>query len=412
MAAYDIVQHHFDAAAERLKYSDGLREVLSTPYREVGVQIPVTSDGEVQVYHGYRVQHSGARGPYKGGVRFHEDVDLAEVRALAALMTWKTALVNLPFGGGKGGIDCPADVLSVHDRELIARRFMSHMHHVLGPTRDVMAPDLGTGAREMAWFMDEYGKLHGHTPAIVTGKPIALGGSLGRDAATGRGLVFLLERAAERAGIKLGGAGVVVQGFGQVGAWAAELAVAAGCKVLAVSDVQAAVVSEQGLDIPDLRAHISDGGKLGDYDRKGVDQIDRDSLVDVACDVFIPAALAGLINAENAGRLNCRIVIEGANGPLTREADEILHDRGVLIVPDVLANAGGVIVSYFEWVQNLQHFKWDEANVNAQLRNNIEGAYACMVDLSEKAALTLREACYQIGISRVAEAVEIRGYMH
>jgi glutamate dehydrogenase (NAD(P)+) len=409
MSTYEVVCHWFDRAADRLGLPDDLRAVLMTPYREVAVQVPVRlADGAVHVFRGYRVQHNGARGPYKGGVRYHPDVDLDEVRALAALMTWKTAIAGVPFGGAKGGIDCAPEALSETELETVTRRFISRIDKVLGPTRDIPAPDMGTNAQVMAWMMDEYGRSHGHTPAIVTGKPLALGGSLGRESATARGLVFLWREAAQALGIVPQGARAVIQGYGNVGSWTGRLMQELGTLVVGVSDVTGAVRAERGLDAADLAAHIARGGTVADYEADGVEQIDPEDLVALPCDVFVPAALDGMIHAGNADRLACRILLEGANGPTTPAADALLADKGIEIVPDVMANAGGVIASYFEWVQNLQHFSWEEREVHSRLGTIIRRAYH-EVAARRSADVPMRVAAYELGIERVLEAARLRG---
>src|SRR3954451_6845185 len=345
---YEIVSHWFDEAAERLDLRDDLAAVLRSSYREVQVQIPVKqSDGRIHVYHGYRVQHNGARGPYKGGIRFHPDVDLDEVRALAELMTWKTAIAEIPFGGAKGGVNVDPSELEQSEVQAIARSFMDKVEKVLGPQRDIPAPDVGTNAQTMAWLMDEYGKLHGHTPACVTAKPIALEGSFGLEAATGRGVVQVFTEAASELDIDPGSATFVMQGFGNVGSWAARLMQELGAKMVGVADASGAVACEDGIDAEKLAEHVRDGGQVSDFD-SGAEQIDPDDLVAIECDVFIPAALGGMIHADNADRMQCRLIVEGANSPTTPKADEILNDKGVHIVPDVLANAGGVVVYYCE----------------------------------------------------------------
>jgi glutamate dehydrogenase (NAD(P)+) len=407
---FEIVDHWFTLAADRLEIPEDIRAVLSSSYREVQVQIPVSlSDGKTHVFSGYRVQHNGARGPYKGGIRFHPEVDLDEVRALATLMTWKTAIANVPYGGAKGGINCDPRTLERGEVEKIARSFMDKIEKVLGPTRDIPAPDVGTNAQTMAWLMDEYGKLHGHTPAIVTGKPIALEGSYGREAATGRGVVYLLERAAKTAGVKLNGARVVVQGYGNVGSWAARLAAELGCNLIAVSDATGAIRNQDGIDPDQLHQQVSEGRDVPEYE--DAEQISPDELLATECDVLIPAALGGMIHEGNADRVNCKLIIEGANSPTTPAADEILADKGVVVVPDVMANAGGVVVSYFEWVQNLQHFRWTEDEVNERLGNIMRGAYDTVVDRAEKDDVPMRVAAYSIGIERVLEAARLRGYL-
>jgi len=407
---FEIVSHYFTAAADQLGLADDLRAVLQTAYREVQVQIPVKlGDGRIHVYSGYRVQHNGARGPYKGGIRFHPEVDLDEVRALASLMTWKTAIVGVPFGGAKGGVNCPAADLESSELEKITRSFMDKIEKVLGPTRDIPAPDINTNAQVMAWMMDEYGKLHGHTPAIVTGKPIALEGSYGREAATGRGLVLCFREAAGSLGLTPSETRFVVQGYGNVGSWAARLMQQLGCKMVAASDAYGAIRGDEGIDPHALHEHVAEGGSLADFD--DAEQITPEELLGVECEVFIPAALGGMINADNADQLNCRLVIEGANSPTTPTADEALEDKGVFVIPDVMANAGGVVVSYFEWVQNLQHFRWDEREVNDKLGTIMRRAYREVVARAKQDGVSPRVASYELGIERVLEAARLRGYV-
>ncbi len=407
---YDIVQHHFREAAERLDLPDDVAEVLSSSYREVRVQIPIKSaDGRTKVFTGYRVQHNGARGPYKGGVRFHQEVDLDEVRALAALMTWKTAIAEIPFGGAKGGVNCPATDLDATDKQRIARSFIDKIEKVIGPGRDIPAPDVNTDAQTMAWMMDEYGKLHGHSPACVTGKPIALEGSYGREAATGRGVVYLYREAAPALGLKPSDTRVVVQGFGNVGSWAARIIDGLGARIIGVSDANGAIRRDEGIDPDALLRHLGDGGVLPEFEH--AEAIDPGELLEIECDVFIPAALGGMIHERNVDRLNCRMMIEGANSPTTPKADEILEEKGVYVVPDVMANAGGVVVSYFEWVQNLQHFRWDEREVNDKLGGIMRRAYRGVAQRAHDSDLSLRSAAYELGIERVVEASRTRGYI-
>jgi len=406
----DIVRHYFDGACDRLQLRDDLRTVFWSPYREVSVQIPIKlSDGKIHVYSGYRIQHNGARGPYKGGVRFHPEVNIDEVRALASLMSWKTAIAGVPFGGAKGGVNCPAEELERSELQTIARSFMDKIEKVLGPTRDIPAPDVNTDAQVMAWFMDEYGKLHGHTPAICTGKPIELEGSYGREAATGRGCVYMFREAAPQLGLSPADVTFAVQGFGNVGSWAARLMHQLGCRMVAASDAHGAIRNDAGIDPDELADFVKDGGKLPDFE--GVDQIDPDDLVAVDCDVFIPAALGGMIHEGNADRMSCRMLIEGANSPTTPMADTILNEKGVYVVPDVMANAGGVVVSYFEWVQNLQHFRWEEREVNDKLATVMRRAYREVSARAKEEGIPLREAAYEVGIERVVQAARTRGYV-
>ena len=406
----DIVRHYFDAAVERLGLPEDLRTVFWSPYREVTVQIPVKlSDGKVHVFSGYRIQHNGARGPYKGGVRFHPEVDIDEVRALASLMTWKTAVAGVPFGGAKGGVNCPAADLEQSELQTIARSFMDKIEKVLGPTRDIPAPDVNTNAQTMAWMMDEYGKFHGHTPAICTGKPIELEGSYGREAATGRGCVFMFREAAPQIGLNPAETTFVVQGFGNVGSWAARIMQQLGCKMVGVSDVNGAVRSDAGIDAEKLAEFLKAGGVITEFE--GAEEIPADDLFAIECDVLIPAALGGTIHEGNAGAINCRMLIEGANSPTTPAADAVLDEKGVHVIPDVMANAGGVVASYFEWVQNLQHFRWTEREVNDKLGTIMRRAYREVSGRAKEEKLSLRHSAYLVGIERVVEAARIRGYV-
>jgi glutamate dehydrogenase (NAD(P)+) len=406
----DIVRHYFEAAADKLGIAEDVRTVFWEPYREVTVQIPVKlSDGKVHTYSGYRIQHNGARGPYKGGIRFHPEVDIDEVRALASLMTWKTAVAGVPFGGAKGGVNCPADKLEPSEVQKIARSFMDKVEKVLGPTRDIPAPDVNTNAQVMAWMMDEYGKLHGHTPAIVTGKPISLEGSYGREAATGRGCVYMFREAAPHLGLTPSETTFSVQGFGNVGSWAARIMQQLGCTMVAVSDANGAIRNDAGIDANALYDFISSGNTITEFE--DAEAIEPDDLLAVPCDVFIPAALGGMIHEGNADRMETRVVIEGANSPTTPAADEILHEKDVYVIPDLMANAGGVVCSYFEWVQNLQHFRWDEREVNDKLGNIMRRAYREVSARAREQGLPLRQAAYLVGLERVVEAARTRGYI-
>jgi glutamate dehydrogenase (NAD(P)+) len=406
----DIVRHYFDKAADRLDLGEDVRIVFWTPYREVTVQIPVRlSDGKVHVFSGYRVQHNGARGPYKGGIRFHPAVDLDEVRALASLMTWKTAVAGVPFGGAKGGVNCPAADLEQSEVQKIARSFMDKIEKVLGPTRDIPAPDVNTNAQVMAWLMDEYGKLHGHTPAICTGKPISLEGSYGREAATGRGCVYMFREAAPALGLSPADTTFVVQGYGNVGSWAARIMQQLGARMIGVSDAHGAIRNDDGIDANELYDHISKGERITEFAK--AEELDPDDLIAIPCDVFIPAALGGMIHEHNADRMSCKVVVEGANSPTTPAADRILRDNGTYVIPDVMANAGGVVVSYFEWVQNLQHFRWDEREVNDKLGTIMRRAYREVSARGKEEGIDLREAAYLVGLERVVEASRTRGYV-
>ncbi len=414
-SSVDAVTHYFDVAADRLRLPDGVRGVVLAPEREVQVQIPVTrSDGTTQVFFGFRVQHNSARGPYKGGIRYHPEVNLDEVRALAALMTWKSAIVDVPFGGAKGGVNCPARELDEQELELVTRAFVDRIGDVLGPTRDIPAPDLGTNAQVMAWLMDEYGKIHGDTPAVVTGKPLSLGGSAGRQSATGRGVAHAYQEAAPSVGLTPQSTRFVVQGFGNVGSWAAQLMTDAGCRLVGVSNSSGAIHSEAGIDPHALLLHLAEGGSLVEYPHapgaEGVEAIEREELLTLDCEVLIPAALGGAIHSGNAGSVRARMVIEGANNPTTPAADEVLNANGVLVIPDVLANAGGVVVSYFEWVQNLQHFSWDEQEVKDRLAVSLHRAHRQVQARARAERVSLRVAAYELGIERVVQAGRLRGH--
>jgi len=407
---YDIVNHWFDVAADRMGLREDIRAVVRSSYREVQVQVPVMlGDGKIHVFSGFRVQHNGARGPYKGGIRYHPEVDLDEVRALATLMTWKTAVAGIPFGGAKGGVNCDPAALDEAELQQVTRSFIDKIEKVLGPQRDIPAPDVGTNAQTMAWMMDEYGKLHGHTPAIVTGKPISLEGSYGREAATGRGIVHMFREAAPGLGLRPDECRVVLQGFGNVGSWTARIIAQLGCTVIGVSDASGALYAEDGIDPEALAAHVREGGKVSEFEAG--EAISPDELLALECEVFIPAALGGMINAGNADAINARMVVEGANSPTTPKADDILADKGVHVVPDVMANAGGVVVSYFEWVQNLQHFRWDEREVNEKLASIVRRAYREVAARAGEDEVPLRVAAYQMGIERVVDAAKTRGYI-
>jgi glutamate dehydrogenase (NAD(P)+) len=409
---YDIVGHYFRLAAERLGLRDDIAAVLRSSYREVQVQIPVTlSDGKIHVFAGYRVQHNGARGPYKGGIRFHPEVDLDEVRALAELMTWKTAITGIPYGGAKGGVNVDPKELERGEEQKVARSFMDKIEKVLGPTRDIPAPDVGTNRQTMAWLMDEYGKLHGHTPACVTGKPISLEGSYGREEATGRGVVYMYREAAPQLDLSPSETRFIVQGFGNVGSWAARIMDQLGATMVGVSDASGAIRAVGGIDPNALVEHLAEGGALTEFGGEGVEPITPGELLETECEVFIPAALGGMIHKENADRLRCRMVVEGANSPTTPAADEILRQKGIAIVPDVMANAGGVVVSYFEWVQNLQHFRWDERKVNDRLGHIMRKAFREVLAKAKQDECSLRVAAYQLGIERVVDAARTRGYI-
>jgi len=366
-------------------------------------------DGRLSVFTGYRVQHNAARGPYKGGIRYHPDADLDEVRALAALMTWKTAVVDIPFGGAKGGVRCDPTTMSSNEKQRLTRRFTQMISYILGVNRDVPAPDMGTDAQSMAWMMDAYSSRFGYTPAIVTGKPVELGGSLGRDAATGRGVVYCLEAAAHDLGIDLDGATVAIQGFGNVGSWTARLIGRLGCRVVAVSDVRGGIHSDEGLDVQAVFDHLAESGSVVDAPK--TEPISNSDLLELDVDVLIPAALDRVITKENASRVKARILVEAANHPITPSADVVLQDRGATVIPDILANAGGVTVSYFEWVQNIQQFRWDEDDVNAELAKKMSSAWKNVHSRATIDGVPLRLAAFAIAVERVERAARMRGYV-
>ena len=410
LTPFEEVNLFYDEAADSVGLSDGVREMLGRPWRELAVQVPVRmDDGRIEVFSGYRVQHNGARGPYKGGVRYHPQADQDEVRALASLMTWKNALVGLPYGGAKGGVQCDPRQLSEGELNRLTRRYTLNIEHLLAPNRDIPAPDLGTNAQTMAWMMDAYGQLHGHSPAIVTGKPVELGGSLGREAATGRGVAIILEEAAKDLGLDLPKLRVVVQGFGNVGSWAARLIHQMGCRVLAVSDAEGGIYDPNGLDIGRILEHTRSGGKVGDF--RDAEKVTNAELLELECEVLIPAAIDNVINVRNAPKLRTRLLLEAANHPTTVEGDRILNERGIIILPDILVNAGGVTVSYFEWTQNLQEFRWEEDRVNQELHKMMMQAYRAVKEKVTAQGVNYRQAAFQIGVERVARTVELRGFV-
>jgi glutamate dehydrogenase (NAD(P)+) len=399
-----------DTAVRSLGLEDDMRETLVTPWREIQVGMPVQmDDGKVRVFHGYRSQHNASRGPYKGGIRYHPNADLAHTRALGMLMTWKTALADVPFGGAKGGVSVDPRELSNGELNRLTRRYTMSIHHVIGVNRDIPAPDLGTSAQTMAWIMDAYGSIHGHTPGIVTGKPIELGGSLGRAEAPGRGAAVVGCRAIVDSGSTPDQCTVAVQGFGAVGAAAAQKMLDNGAKVIAVSDVDGAIINTSGLDIPALLRIVLDGGSVSDF--VDADPLDNADLLTLDCDVLIPAAIEDVITPMNAPDVRAGIIIEGANRPVTSVADEILADAGKTVIPDILANAGGVIASYFEWAQNIQVFNWELERVNRELDKKMNKAYDVTKAQADRNGGSMRKAAFDVAVNRVAETIKIRGYV-
>jgi len=399
----------FDRAAELLGLDDGLRKLLKTPGMEVTVNIPVMmDDGRLEVFTGYRVQHSIARGPAKGGIRFAPDVTLDEVRALASWMTWKCSVVNIPFGGGKGGVICDPSILSRNEVERITRRYTAELIDVIGPERDVPAPDMNTNEQTMAWIMDTY-SMHKRATvtAVVTGKPLNLGGSKGRPEATGRGCLFVTLQALRRFHIDPSEARVVVQGFGNVGGLGAKLMRKAGMKVISIIEWDGALYNEHGIDIEALLEHRRKTGSINGFD--GAEPIDRHEAMFLECDVLVPAAKENVVHSLNAARIKAKIMTEGANGPTTAEADKILADKGVFVIPDILANAGGVTVSYFEWVQDRQGYFWNEQLVNGRLEEIMVNSFKDVVEFAERHEVDNRTAAYMLALDRVACTIKLRG---
>ncbi len=409
MSILRTILTQLDEVAGRLGIEPQIFQHLRHPRRSLIVAIPFQTDsGELEVFTGYRVQHSMTLGPSKGGIRYHPDVDLDEVTALAMLMTWKCALMGLPYGGAKGGVRCDPLQLSPRELERMTRRFASEIHLCIGPDRDIPAPDMGTNEQVMAWIMDTYSMQRGTTvPGVVTSKPVLLGGSLGRVEGTGRGVAYLAAEAMAHLGLPLQGARVVVQGFGNVGSVAARLLHEMGCRVVAVSDVHGGIYHPGGLEIPALLEEVQSG--QGVRHHPGGEVLSNAELLTLPCEMLVPAALGGQITAGNAASLHARLVVEGANGPTTAEANRILQDRGVFIVPDILANAGGVIVSYFEWVQDLQFFFWKEDEVNSRLRDILLAAFRRTLGLAQREGVDLRTAALMEAVTRVARATKLRG---
>ncbi|MEX2247019.1 MAG: Glu/Leu/Phe/Val dehydrogenase [Dehalococcoidia bacterium] len=400
----------FDSVAERLKLDPGMREVLRHCKREFTVNFPVQmDDGSTRVFTGYRVHHNEARGPMKGGLRYSTNVSLDEVRALAMWMTWKCAVAGLPYGGAKGGVVVDPRALSRTELERLTRRFTAEIGTLIGPEQDIPAPDMGTDAQVMAWMMDTYSMMRGHSvPAVVTGKPVTIGGSSGRVEATGRGVMFVAQEACRHFGMKLEGARVAVQGFGNVGSVSARLLSDAGANVVAVSDSNGGIYAEEGLGDIDVVLALKHERGFVPPGHPGV-HITNDELLTLPVDILVPAAIEGQIHGGNAAQVRAKMIIEAANGPTTPEADRMLAAKGVHIVPDVLANSGGVIVSYFEWVQDLQSFFWEEDEVNTKLERAITRAFREVASIQQAEGVTMREAAYMLAVQRVVEATEVRG---
>ena len=407
--AWDVAQQQFDLAAEHLNLSPGLRKVLREPKRELTVHFPVKmDDGSVEVFTGYRVQHNLSRGPAKGGIRYHQNVTLDEVKALAMWMTWKCAVVGIPFGGGKGGVIVDPKKLSLREVEGLTRRFATEISILIGPDKDIPAPDVNTNSQTMAWIMDTYSMHVGYTaPAVVTGKPIPLGGSEGRNEATAQGAVYTLIDAARHLGMEIPKCRVAVQGFGNAGAIAAQLMFAQGSKIVAVSDSTGGIYKPEGFDPTSVLAWKKEHGSVVGF--PGTKEISNADLLELDCEILIPAALENQITAQNAGRIQARLIGEAANGPTTPEADEILYKAGKFVIPDILCNAGGVTVSYFEWVQDLERDFWDIEHVNEKLHKVMVKAFASTLEMSLKQKVNMRTAAYLLAVQRVADAASVRG---
>ena len=406
---WQVALQQFDIAADKLHLDPNMRGILRECQRELTVHFPVRmQDGVVKVFAGYRVQHNTSRGPGKGGIRYHPSVTLNEVKALAMWMTWKCAVVGIPYGGAKGGVVCDPKQMTAQQLETLTRRYTTEISLLIGPDRDIPAPDVGTNAQTMAWIMDTYSMHHGHTiPAVVTGKPLSIGGSEGRSAATARGAVYTIIEAAKALEIDLEGARVVVQGYGNAGSFSAKLMAEIGATVIAVSDTSGGIHNAKGLDPVKVDAFKRETGRVQGL--PGAGRVSNAELLEIECDILIPAAIENQIDAHNAPHIKAKIVAEAANGPTSPEADRILHDRGVFVIPDILCNAGGVTVSYFEWVQDLQNLFWREATINARLKEVMVKSFNEVLNMSRKHKVDMRTAAYMVAVNRVADATLTRG---
>lgn len=407
MSTFEQVNFYFSQAADTLGLEHEQRLTLETPFREMKVEIPLRRDsGHWETFIGFRVQHDDTRGPCKGGLRYHPSVDNDHVKALASLMTWKTAVANLPYGGAKGGIACDPTQMSKTELERLTREFVDRIDPIIGPDRDIPAPDMNTNAQVMAWFMDQYSKRHGYSPGVVTGKPVGLGGSLGREEATGRGVMLVSRAICQELGLAISGARAVVQGYGNVGSHAARLLASQGMKVVAVSDVNGGVANPQGLDLDKLDHHVRTAGTVKGFTDS--EALDHQQLFSIECELFVPAAIGGVLDQTTSEQLQARVVVEGANAPTTPAGDEVLARRGIEVVPDILANAGGVTVSYFEWVQNRQQYYWTHDRVNQELEQILTRAYADVRQTANQHKLSLRRAAFVLAVQRVLEASRLR----
>jgi glutamate dehydrogenase (NAD(P)+) len=407
---YQTAVQQLDEASKLIKLDDGMRQILANPKRVLTVSLPVKMDNnEIKVFTGFRSQHNDARGPYKGGIRYHPQVSIDEVKALSMWMTWKCAVADIPYGGGKGGIICNPKEMSEDELERLTRRYAYAISDIIGPRTDIPAPDVYTGGKEMAWIMDTYSALKGNfmQPEIITGKPLAIGGSLGRTEATGRGLSFTVREAAKRLKINMNTATVVVQGFGNAGQYSAQFLEEQGAKVIAVSDSNGGVSNRDGIQVGALRKHKEKKGSVVGF--PGTRPISNEDLVEMECTILVPAALENQITGKNAGKIKAKIVAEAANGPTTPDADDILYKNGIMVIPDILANGGGVTVSYFEWLQNLRREYWKEDEVNQRLDRNISKAFSDVYETHDQYTVNMRKASTLLAIKRVVEATKIRG---
>src|SRR5690348_5394079 len=404
-----VAQEQIHIAAQRMKLDPEMEAILRQPERELHVHFPVRmDDGSIRMFDGFRVQHNTARGPAKGGIRFHQDVNVDEVKALATWMTWKCSVVDVPYGGGKGGVVVDPTKLSLGELERLSRRFITEIQGIIGPERDIPAPDVNTNSQIMAWMMDQYSRNKGYPiPGMITGKPLALGGSVGRNEATARGLQFCVREAVRATGMDLTGATVVVQGYGNAGNIAARLLMGDGVKVVAVSDSHGGIYAKDGLDPARVLRWKEEHGSVQGFGN--ADNVTNEELLEIPCDILVPAALEGQITARNAGKIKAKLIAEAANGPTTPEADRILSDKGVLLLPDILANAGGVTVSYFEWAQNIQGFYWTEEEVDERLERVMVRSFRAVYETAQEHEVDMRTAAYIVAIGRVAEAVRLRG---
>lgn len=408
MNSFEQTTYYFRKAARVMDLGEHIENLLLNPYREVVVNMPLEMDnGEIRTFTGYRIQHNNTRGPMKGGLRYHPMVDLEESKALASLMTWKTAVVDIPYGGAKGGIRVDPKDLTEREMERLTRKFIQQIHENIGPMKDIPAPDMNTNAQVMAHIMHEYSKFYGHSPAVVTGKPLDLHGSEGREEATGRGVVYVTEEALRTQNRQIGGSSFVIQGFGNVGSHTSRLLHELGGKIVATSDVSGGIYNPDGLDIPALLAWVREHKTIKGF--PGGDLVSNEALLMLPCDVLIPAALGHVITKDNASEIRASMIVEAANSPVTPEADEILDERGIMVVPDILANAGGVTVSYFEWTQNIQQFKWDLDKVNQELRRIMLRAFLTVYKLATEKKLSMRTAAFIVGIGRVGKATVLQG---